>query len=497
MTDWRKKAAAGGRWLGASTVIGAVVSLLQTALIARFFLGPSDYGLMGIVTFFTFIALMFADMGLSAAIIHRRDATKEQLSSVYWLNMLSVLGCVSLAYLLSGATARFMEEPLVAPLMRAMTVMVFLEAVGKPFQVQLERDMRFRAVGIAEISGHIFAFATALLSASLGAGVWSLVLGQIARSLTKSLFYLFAGLRDYRPMLRFKKDDLKGFLSFGLYQMGERVVHALASRLDFLLIGRFLGMETLGVYNISVQLADVPVTQFAVTMVRTALPLMSSVQKERERLKLAYLKYSGIQMLIISPVLFGMMAIAPAAVPLVLGDKWAIAVPIIQGLAMVSVIRAADIPRAALVLAAGRAGLSFYYNLVILAVLSSVIIAAVYWGSIMTVVISLLIAYLGLNPVVYFIVVRPILGDCYFAYLSRIAHPIIAGAIMAMVLLAFANTGLIANRMLLLAFQIVAGAGIYIGLMHLWRLDQLRDLAALLPNRLTPKYLRTGSVYAV
>jgi lipopolysaccharide exporter len=497
MSGWREKAASGGRWLGVSTVLGAAVSLLQTALIARFFLGPSDYGLMGIVSVFSYLALMFADMGLSAAIIHKRDATIEQLSSVYWLNMFSVLGCVLLAFSLADPTAQLMAEPRLAPMIRAMTLMILFEALGKPFQMQLERDMRFRTVGSAEIAGHASAFSIAFLSAALGAGVWSLVLGQISRSLTKAFFFIPAGLKHYRPSLRFKRKDLEGFLSFGLFQMGERIVHALASRFDFLLIGRFLGMETLGIYNISVQLADVPVTQFSVTMLRTALPLMASVQDDKARLRTAYLRYTGLQMLIIAPVLFGLMAIAPVALPLALGAKWTASVPIVQWLSMVSVVRAADIPRAALVLAAGRAGLSFYYNLIVLSVLSCVLAAAVYWGTIITVVTSLFACYLCLNIIVYYIVVRPIIGDCYFAYLSRISHPIIAAGLMAAVLLAFQSFMLIGNNFILLAVQIIVGAGLYIGLMHLWRLDHLRDLASLLPQRFTPRYLRTESAYAV
>jgi O-antigen/teichoic acid export membrane protein len=407
--------------------------------------------------------------------------------------MFSVLACVLLALCLAGPIAQLMAEPQLVPMIRAMTLMVLFEALGKPFQMQLERDMRFRTVGSAEIAGHASAFFIAFLSAALGAGVWSLVLGQISRSLTKTFFYIPVGMRYYRPLLRFKREDLHGFLSFGLFQMGERIVHALASRFDFLLIGRFLGMEVLGIYNISVQLAEIPVTQFSVTMVRTALPLMASVQNEKERLRLAYLRYSGLQMLVISPVLFGMMAVAPVALPLALGEKWTPAVPIVQWLSMVSVLRAADIPRAALVLATGRAGLSFYYNLIILLILSCVLAAAVYWGTIITVVISLFATYLCLNLIVYFIVVRPIIGDCYFAYLSRISHPIVAGALMATVLLAFQSFKLAGNSFVLLALQIVIGAGIYIGLMHLWRLDNLRDLAALLPRRLTPRYLRAGS----
>src|ERR1700733_9574731 len=132
MSSWREKATLGGRWLGASTLTGAAVSLLQTAIIARFFLGPSEYGLMGIVTVFSYIALMFSDMGLGIAIVHKRDATREQLSSVYWLSIFAMLACVLLACCFASPIAWLMNEPLVAPMIRAMTLVVFLEAIGKP-----------------------------------------------------------------------------------------------------------------------------------------------------------------------------------------------------------------------------------------------------------------------------------------------------------------------------------------------------------------------------
>jgi lipopolysaccharide exporter len=495
MTNWREKATLGGRWLGASTVTGATVSLLQTAIIARFFLGPSEYGLMGIVTVFVFIALMFSDMGLGVAIVHKREATKEQLSSVYWLNIGSMVVCVLLACLLASPIAHVMGEPLVEPMIRAISLVVVFEALGKPFQMQLERDTRFRIVGAAEIVGHTVAFSVAITSAALGAGVWSLVLGQIARAVAKAFVFVPVGLRYYRPRLHFKMKDVEGFVSFGFFQMGERIVNAVATRFDFLLIGRFLGIETLGIYNLSVQLADVPVTQFSTTIVRTALPLLASVQHDKEKLQRAYVYHAGIQMLILSPVLFGMMAVAPVAVPLALGDQWLGAVPLIQWLAMVSVVRTADMPRAALVLATGRAGLSFYYNMIIFVLLLTVIAASVYWGTVITLAISLLISYICLNVVVYFVVVRPIVGDCYLSYLSRISYPILSAALMAAVVMTIGHSKLVSNQFITLIMQIVTGSALYLILMHIWRLDQLRELASILPRRFTPRYLRVQEAY--
>jgi O-antigen/teichoic acid export membrane protein len=190
-----------------------------------------------------------------------------------------------------------------------------------------------------------------------------------------------------------------------------------------------------------------------------------------------------------------MMAAAPVAIPLALGHQWDTAVPVIQLLAVVSLVRAADIPRAALVLAAGRAALSFYYNLIVLLVLSCTVAAAVYWGTIITVATGLLIAHLFLNAIVYFMAVRPVIGHCYFAYLSSIAYPIIAAALMAAALTMAQNSRFIDNQPILLAWQVISGALFYIALIHVGRRDQLKDLASILPRRFIPKYLQIDNAY--
>lgn len=70
--------------------MGAVTAFqfVTLAVLARL-LSPSDFGLMGIIMVVIGFAQAFADMGISNAIIHRQDATKDQLSSLYWLNILA------------------------------------------------------------------------------------------------------------------------------------------------------------------------------------------------------------------------------------------------------------------------------------------------------------------------------------------------------------------------------------------------------------------------
>ncbi len=82
----KQRAVAGVAWTAIATVITTAVQFLQLAVLARL-LQPSDFGIMAMVTVVTGFANSFADMGISNAIVYRQDVSREQLSSLYWLNI--------------------------------------------------------------------------------------------------------------------------------------------------------------------------------------------------------------------------------------------------------------------------------------------------------------------------------------------------------------------------------------------------------------------------
>ena len=50
--------------------------------------GPKDFGLVGMVTAFTGILSLFRDFGLSSAAVQRATVTEEQISTLFWINVL-------------------------------------------------------------------------------------------------------------------------------------------------------------------------------------------------------------------------------------------------------------------------------------------------------------------------------------------------------------------------------------------------------------------------
>jgi len=102
----RAKAISGAKWSAASMVTMIAVQFVQVAILARL-LQPHELGLASMASLVATLADMFLDMGLSTAIVQRRNISRTELSSLYWMNVLwgLILGAVLLAG--SGVAAWF------------------------------------------------------------------------------------------------------------------------------------------------------------------------------------------------------------------------------------------------------------------------------------------------------------------------------------------------------------------------------------------------------
>src|SRR5579859_3422880 len=97
MKDLKGKIVRGG---AAKICAQGVSFILRTGSIMALarLLDPKDFGLVGMVTVFTGVLNLFRDFGLSQATVQRMDVTEEQISSLFWINILvGIILCLMLA----------------------------------------------------------------------------------------------------------------------------------------------------------------------------------------------------------------------------------------------------------------------------------------------------------------------------------------------------------------------------------------------------------------
>ena len=362
MTELRKKVTSGFKWNSFSSIATNALKIIQLLVLARL-LVPEDFGLMAMLMVIIGFTQSYADLGISNAIIHFQKITREQLSSLYWLGIL-VGGIIFIALALTSPLVSFFyNEPQLKNLTIFAAFNFLIIPIGQQFQVLLQKELYFKKLAIIDISSAFLGTLAAIVFAYEDKGVFSLIYGQLVNSTCRSIFLWFMANKNWRPLFHFKRSDLKGFLGFGLYQMGERSINFLGWNLDKMIIGVLLGSHILGLYSMAYQLMVKPFEMFNPIITRITTPLFSKFQMDNDRLRKVFLDMVRIVALVMFPVYFGMIVLADPLFMLMFGKKWLPAVTVFQILAILGFFYSIGNLMGSLIISKGRPDIGFKLNI--------------------------------------------------------------------------------------------------------------------------------------
>ncbi len=464
-----KAAAKGVRWTTLSMVVVVIVQMVRLVVLGRI-LGPEAFGLLAMMLIVIGFAELFSQVGLSEAIIQRPNPTHIELSSLYWLNiMLGGLLYVVLL-LITPAVAALYSTPELSQLLPWVALAFLISPWGVQFKALLQKQLHFKPLAIIEILGAVVGTVLAIMLAWRGYGVWSLVWGQLAQSLVVALSLVLVGWQQKMlPSFHFNYMAVKSYLSFGLHLLGSNILNYFNSRIDQLVVGVLLGSQALGYYSMAFNLVLQPVSRINPVLTQVAFPVLTKVRSDRARLKRGYFRMLDLLTSINAPVLMGVAAAAPVLIPVVLGDQWLPIVPLIQILALFSLIRSTGNAGGSLLLACGRADWALYWNLILFAFIPLTIFVGAKIGGLQGVAWSLL----GLQTLLlfawYYSIVIRLLGRCFSGFIGSMIKPVIFSIIMAGLVIAITPFLSTLPAAWQLVVQVLFGSVIYAGLYFYFR----------------------------
>lgn len=319
---------------GAVTFIGQgtkfFLQLGSTMVLARI-LTPQDFGLIAMVVAVTGFIMVFKDLGLSMATVQKAEINHGQISTLFWINIAisSVLMLITMA--LAPAVAWFYKESRLMWVMVALASAFILGGLTVQHQALLRRQMRFTALVVIDISAIGAGVATGVICGLAGLGYWSLVLMQLVMPITMAAGVWIAS--GWRPGPPVRRSGVRPMLAFGGYLTGFSIVNYFARNLDKVLLGRFWGSQSTGLYAKAYSLLLLPIGQITAPMTAVAVPALSRLQNEPERFRNYYLKAITFIAYISMPLVMMMGVLSNEIIELVLGSQWLEAGPIFRILA--------------------------------------------------------------------------------------------------------------------------------------------------------------------
>lgn len=314
-----KRIAFGAATLSAARVFQLASSFIAVPFLARM-LTPTDFGLvamaMSVVLFFTYVG----DAGLGRSLV-RVDATdRDAWSSAFWAIVLMTAGLGLIVLLLAWPAAAFFNEPRLVPIMATLALApVIMGWVDIPAASLLQKE-KFHWLAAAEFSAALAGIVVALMVALEGGGAWALVWQHLTQRIVKGIVVHFAS--GFRPRFVLKIDKLAEHGRFAADTIGWSVMMFISRQADTLIVGKFLGAATLGLYNVAMRVMQLPVSIFGGSLNSAIYPRLVKFKDNTPALRELVLVATAAQAMFVFPPVAAVAAASDAFFTLLLSDRW-------------------------------------------------------------------------------------------------------------------------------------------------------------------------------
>lgn len=271
---------------------------------------------ISIITFFAF----FSDVGLAASLIQKEKIDPEDIKTTFTIQQLLV-GTLSLI-IIAGASffGQFynLDEGGVW-LIRILGIAFFLASLKVVPSVLLERELRFTPLVAVEVVETVLFNGLLIALVLLGGGIWSFSVAALVRGLAGVVMIYV--ISPARVGFEINRTSAAKLLSFGIPYQLNSLLALLKDRLVPLVIAKMVGFSGVGYITWSQAVAFLPLEIMNI-VIRITFPAFSRLQDNKDVLSKAVEKSLFVTTLVVYPLLFGLAAILPSVVSLVVSPKW-------------------------------------------------------------------------------------------------------------------------------------------------------------------------------
>lgn len=319
MTDFASKTKKSLQWSALERFLTQGIQLAITLYLARL-LGPTAFGLVGMLAVFIAIANVFVDSGFTSALIRKTDRTESDLVTAFYYNIAMAGLCYFALYISAPLVAAFYQQAELQALLRILGLAVLINSFTLIPRVKLNVAMDFKTQAKISVLSVLISGPTAIILAINGYGVWALVAQTLLNaSCATFLFNLFA---PWLPRGLITKNSFNYLFSYGSKLLLSGLLDVTYNNLYQIIIGKKFSPIEVGQFSQANQLTSLPAMTLTSIIQRVTFPLFSQLQDEPDRMANAYRQTLKLSALVIFPLIVALGLIAKPLLTSLLGEQW-------------------------------------------------------------------------------------------------------------------------------------------------------------------------------
>lgn len=305
----------GVSWRLVGDIGGYLIQVGFVAIMARY-LTLYEFGLVSAAIITNRFLNTVSSISVGNTIYQAKHITDGQISALFYMQLVifSLIAC--LGYFSAPHIGSFFGEPAVSFMVQVIVWVLIIEGLLFP-QIMMIRDLEFDRLVKRQLASQVIGSAIGIGAAVYGYGIWSLVIRIYAEKLVM-MICVWSGANWFPATPSFHTSGK--LCLFGLNLLGSRVLTFVSQNSAHVILGRVVGLATMGSFNIAYNLAIIPANKIQGGLITVLIPAAAKVSEEES--SRGY--YSGLFILsfFFAPIMFGIGSVAVPMIAVVYGPGY-------------------------------------------------------------------------------------------------------------------------------------------------------------------------------
>lgn len=333
----KQKLVRSGIWQFSNTIVIIVSQIVCNAIIARY-VSKKEFGIMAITNAFINFASFFSEAGMGDALMQRRESELEpqHKNAALFFSVLFSVVIYFILYLIAPLISFFYNdpvihadlfynnEPILVPVLRILGLSFIFLSLGSSSLNLLQKNFKFRYVFFSDSLSLLASNVLGVVLAINHWGVWSLVYSILFYNVARLIMVWI--LEPIPVWIGATWKHWKDLFRYGIGLTLIRIYNFISGFGIMLEIGKLAPIQTLGIFERSYRITNIPVRYLGDMIQKVMMPFMVKINDEDDKLFFFFYRCMSFSNALLVPISVFAFVFCKPIVLILLGSKWSDAV---------------------------------------------------------------------------------------------------------------------------------------------------------------------------
>ena len=306
-------------WAFSGQFVAFVVQFIGLIVISRL-LSPREIGIYAIAMAALGVIQVFTTFGIASFVVREAEMPSHTLESAFTVNAILIASLTLVLLGLSFAAGPILGAPEAGSVLRIVAIGNLFAILNFRPMAMLQREMQFKRLSMITVANVSMQTIATIGFALAGASYMSSAYASVLAAMTTAVMTFAFGRRHVG--FGMSPAGWRPITTFGLQMMSVSGVALLTGRLSDLLLGRMLGVTSLGLYGRASQLSAIIFDNLYGTATRVVFVQLSKDYREDGDWRGTYLRSFAMITAFMWPFLIGLAILSRPAIYLLYGEEW-------------------------------------------------------------------------------------------------------------------------------------------------------------------------------